>query len=362
MQTEDDLAFMREAVAFSRQNLGRTGTNPAVGTVIVKEGVIIGRGVTAVGGRPHAETQALAEAGEGAKGATAYVTLEPCAHHGRTPPCADALANAGIARLVCALSDPDDRVAGKGFAILRDAGVEIETDVGADEARSVLWAYLVRSEHKRCGVTLKLAVSADGMLGLKGQGNVPVTGEITRDHVHLMRAEHDVIMVGIGTALADDPSLDVRLEGMEYRSPHRIVVDRLARLPVSSKLAQTARRIKTSIATCAPTSDNANALRAMGVNIIACAEHDGTVALPELLEDLAAMGTQSVLLEGGAQLAQSFLSEDLVDRLALIKSNKQLGENGLVSPVGPHNVPDKFMSLGQERFGDDIADFYERTL
>ncbi|MEO0919413.1 MAG: bifunctional diaminohydroxyphosphoribosylaminopyrimidine deaminase/5-amino-6-(5-phosphoribosylamino)uracil reductase RibD [Pseudomonadota bacterium] len=361
MPTKADLEFMREAIAFSRQNLGRTATNPSVGTVIVKDGIIIGRGVTAVGGRPHAETQALAEAGKAAMGATAYVTLEPCAHHGRTPPCADALANAGIARLVCALSDPDDRVAGKGFAILRDAGVEIEADVGADEARSVLWAYLVRSQSKRSGVTLKLAISADGMLGLKGQGSVPVTGEATRDQVHQMRAEHDAIMVGIGTVLADDPSLDVRLDGMEHRSPHRVVVDRHARLSASSKLAQTARRIKTSIATCAPDSANAASLRAMGVNIIACAEHQGEVALPELLEDLASMGTQSVFLEGGAQLAKSFLTEDLVDRLVLIQSDRLLGADGLASPIGPHNVSREFASLGQEHYGDDIAYFYERT-
>ncbi|MEO0543732.1 MAG: bifunctional diaminohydroxyphosphoribosylaminopyrimidine deaminase/5-amino-6-(5-phosphoribosylamino)uracil reductase RibD [Pseudomonadota bacterium] len=360
MTTELDRKFLRAAVDFSRQNLGRTATNPSVGTIIVKDGVVVGRGVTAVGGRPHAEAQALAEAGDAAKGATAYVTLEPCAHHGRTPPCANALVDAGVARVVCALSDPDDRVAGKGFAILRDAGVMVETGVEADYARSVLWAYLIRSEFKRSGVTLKLAVSADGMMGLKGQGNIAVTGEETRQQVHKMRAEHDVIMVGIGTALADNPSLDVRIDGMEHRSPHRVIVDRTAQLPLSSKLVETAATITTSVATCAPASDRAYALRAAGINIIACAEHEGEVALPELLEDLAAMGIQSVFLEGGAQLAGSFLAEGLVDRLVLIQSDKEMGAHGLRSPITPQNIPDEFAPLGQERYGKDIAHHYER--
>ncbi|MEO1701767.1 MAG: bifunctional diaminohydroxyphosphoribosylaminopyrimidine deaminase/5-amino-6-(5-phosphoribosylamino)uracil reductase RibD [Pseudomonadota bacterium] len=361
MTTDIDRRYMREAVAFSRQNLGRTATNPSVGTIIVKDDMIVGRGVTAVGGRPHAEAQALAEAGSAAKGATAYVTLEPCAHHGRTPPCASALVDAGIARVVCALSDPDERVAGKGFAILRDGGVVVDTDVEANHARSVLWAYLIRSAYKRSGVTLKLAMSADGMLGIKGQGNVQITGEETRRHVHQMRAEHDVIMVGVGTALADNPSLDVRIEGLQKRSPHRVIVDRMARLPVSSKLAQTSRQIKTSIATCVPDGEQADALRATGVNIIACAEHEGEIALPELLEDLGAMGTQSVLLEGGACLAVSFLDEDLVDRMTLILSAREIGEEGLASSVTPDNLPDGFAPIGQERYGDDVAHHYERV-
>lgn len=360
MTTDADRAFMREAVDFSRQNLGQTGSNPSVGTVIVRDGQIIGRGVTAIGGRPHAEAQALAEAGDAARGATAYVTLEPCAHHGRTPPCANALVAAGIARVFCALSDPDDRVAGRGFAILRDAGVEIMADVEADYARSVLWAYLIRSEHKRPGVTLKLAISADGMIGLKGQGGVAVTGEETRAAVHQMRAEHDVILVGIGTAVADDPMLDVRLDGMPHRSPHRVIVDRQARLPLTSKLVASAQRIPTSVATCAPTGENARVLRQRGLNIIACAQHDGEVALPELLEDLASAGTQSVFLEGGATLAQSFLDEDLVDQLLLFQSDKVLGVDGVSSPVTLQSVSPAFTERGVERYGADILHRFER--
>ncbi|MEN0001111.1 MAG: bifunctional diaminohydroxyphosphoribosylaminopyrimidine deaminase/5-amino-6-(5-phosphoribosylamino)uracil reductase RibD [Pseudomonadota bacterium] len=360
MITEADRRYMREAVDFSRQHLGRTASNPAVGTIIVKDGAVVGRGVTALGGRPHAEAQALSEAGEAAKGATAYVTLEPCAHHGRTPPCANALVNAGIARVFCALSDPDERVAGKGFAILREAGVEVIDHVEPDYARTVLWAYLIRAEHKRCGVTLKLAVSADGMLGIKGQGNVAITGEETRAMVHRERAESDMIMVGIGTALADDPMLDVRLAGMNDRSPHRIIVDRDAQLPLKSRLVQTARQTPVSIVTCDPAGKRAEKLRENGVQIIAGAQYEGKIALPELLEDLAATGAQSLFVEGGAQLAQSFLDEDLVDRLLLIQSPKTIGAAGLPSPIVPQTVSASFAQRGQERYGDDDAYFYLR--
>ncbi|MEM1376325.1 MAG: bifunctional diaminohydroxyphosphoribosylaminopyrimidine deaminase/5-amino-6-(5-phosphoribosylamino)uracil reductase RibD [Pseudomonadota bacterium] len=361
MTTEADRVLMREAVDFSRQNLGLTGTNPSVGTVIVKDGDIIGRGVTAIGGRPHAEAQALSEAGEGARGATAYVTLEPCAHHGRTPPCANALVNAGIAKVVCALSDPDDRVAGRGFAILRDAGVEVITDVEANYARTVLWAYLTRSDFKRSGVTLKLAVSADGMIGIPDHANVPITGEETRTKVHQMRAEHDVIMVGIGTALVDDPMLNVRLEGLQHRSPHRVIVDRDARLPLTSNLVQTAGKVQTSVATCDPTGSNATALQIEGVNIIACAEYQGEVALPELLEDLAGTGTQSVMLEGGAMLGASFLRDDIVDQLVLTQSKVVVGPDGLPSPVTPQTVSKGFTLRSEEQYGEDIMYRYERT-
>ncbi|MEM0898380.1 MAG: bifunctional diaminohydroxyphosphoribosylaminopyrimidine deaminase/5-amino-6-(5-phosphoribosylamino)uracil reductase RibD [Pseudomonadota bacterium] len=358
--TEIDRALMREAVDFSRQNLGQTGSNPSVGTVIVREGLVVGRGVTAIGGRPHAEAQALAEAGDAARGATAYVTLEPCAHHGRTPPCAVALAKAGISRVVCALSDPDDRVAGRGFQILRHAGIEVITDIEADYARTVLWAYLVRSEHKRSGVTLKLAVSADGMLGISGHGSVPITGEETRKAVHQFRAEHDVIMVGIGTVLADDPMLDVRIDAIEHRSPHRVIVDRTARLPLGSRIVSSAHTIQTSVASCEPTGDRAKKLTAAGVNIIACAEYEGEVALPELLEDLGSTGIQSVFLEGGAKLARSFLEEDLVDQLQLFRSDKVIGVEGVGSPSVPENVSSRFKLREKIQYGSDMLFSYER--
>jgi diaminohydroxyphosphoribosylaminopyrimidine deaminase/5-amino-6-(5-phosphoribosylamino)uracil reductase len=217
-QDELDRRFMAAALRLSRRNSGRTSTNPSVGTIIVRDDgagpMIVGTGVTAIGGRPHAETEALAEAGELARGATAYVTLEPCAHHGRTPPCAEALVRAGIARVVGAASDPDPRVSGKGYAILREAGVEVTERVLAAEASDQLSGYLMRSLKRRPEVILKMALSSDGKIGAKGQGQVAITGEVARREVHLMRTEADAILIGIGTALEDDPELTVRLPGL----------------------------------------------------------------------------------------------------------------------------------------------------
>src|SRR5262245_1545226 len=234
-----DRRFMAAALRLSGWNQGRTSTNPSVGTLIVRyDGggpVIVGRGITALGGRPHAEAEALAEAGALAVGATAYVRLEPCAHHGRTPPCANALVAAGVARVVGAASDPDPRVSGKGYAILRAAGIEVVENVLAAEAQDLMAAYLIRSSRKRAEVTLKLAVSRDGMIGRLGAGQVEITGPVARRQAQLMRARSDAILVGIGTALADDPLLTVRLPGLETRSPVRIVLDRKARLPLASK-------------------------------------------------------------------------------------------------------------------------------
>ncbi|MGN6467234.1 MAG: bifunctional diaminohydroxyphosphoribosylaminopyrimidine deaminase/5-amino-6-(5-phosphoribosylamino)uracil reductase RibD, partial [Rhizobiaceae bacterium] len=250
-----DRRFMAAAIRLSRRHLGLTGTNPSVGTLIVREedGVplVVGSGVTAIGGRPHAEPQALAEAGSLARGATAYVTLEPCAHHGRTPPCAETLVAAGIVRVVGAASDPDERVSGKGYAILRGAGIEVVEGVMAKEAADLMAGYLMRTSRKRPEVTVKLAVSRDGRIGLSGGGQVAISGEISRRQVHAMRAETDAILIGIGTALADDPELTCRLPGLEARSPVRIVIDPAARLPLDAKLVQRAREVPVWLASAA---------------------------------------------------------------------------------------------------------------
>jgi len=238
----EDRWFMASALRLSRLHTGRTGTNPSVGCVIVKDGEVVGSAVTAPGGRPHAETQALDIAGEKARGATAYVTLEPCSHYGRTPPCANALVEAGVARVVISLTDPDPRVSGRGIAILRDAGIVVETGLMEEEGRRALAAYLTRQTKGRPHVTLKLAVSADGMLGRRGE-EVSITGPEARAQVHRLRAEADAILVGIGTVLSDDPELTVRIAGLEDRSPVRIVLDRRVELPLTSKLVQTARDV-----------------------------------------------------------------------------------------------------------------------
>ncbi|MBB2675685.1 UNVERIFIED_ORG: diaminohydroxyphosphoribosylaminopyrimidine deaminase/5-amino-6-(5-phosphoribosylamino)uracil reductase [Rhizobium esperanzae] len=241
--TPHDESFMAAAIRLSRRHLGRTATNPSVGCLIVKDGVVVGQAVTALGGRPHAEPQALAEAGELARGATVYVTLEPCSHHGKTPPCAEALIAYGVARVVISVTDPDPRVSGRGISMLREAGIEVDAGVLEAEGRRSLAGYLTRQTKNRPYVTLKLAVSADGMIGRKGEGQVAITGPEARAEVQALRAETDAILVGIGTAISDDPLLTVRTPGLEAQSPIRIVLDPSLALPLTSKLVATARDV-----------------------------------------------------------------------------------------------------------------------
>ncbi|WHO72048.1 bifunctional diaminohydroxyphosphoribosylaminopyrimidine deaminase/5-amino-6-(5-phosphoribosylamino)uracil reductase RibD [Rhizobium sp. BT03] len=241
--TPHDESFMAAAIRLSRRHLGRTAINPSVGCLIVRDGVVVGQAVTAIGGRPHAEPQALAEAGEAARGATAYVTLEPCSHHGKTPPCAEALIAYGVARVVISVTDPDPRVSGRGIAMLREAGIEVDAGVLEAEGRRSLAGYLTRQTKNRPYVTLKLAVSADGMIGRQGAGQVAITGSEARAEVQALRAETDAILVGIGTAISDDPLLTVRTPGLEAQSPVRIVLDPSLALPLTSKLVATAREV-----------------------------------------------------------------------------------------------------------------------
>lgn len=358
---ETDRRLMAAAIRLAERHVGLTGTNPSVATLLVRfEGGtprIVGRGITALGGRPHAETAALAEAGELARGATAYVTLEPCAHHGRTPPCAEALVRAGVARVVSAAPDPDPRVDGKGHDILRAAGIDVTPGVLAREARETLSGYLVRHLRNRPQVTLKMALSADGMIGVRGRGQVAITGPVANAQTHLVRARTDAILVGIGTALEDDPSLTCRLPGLGDRSPARIVVDFRLDTPAGSKLATDARRVPTFlVATNDADPDRRRVLREAGVEILA-AEPDerGRVALPELLDDLGARGISTLLVEGGAALAATFLEDDLVDRLILVVAEKTVGEDGVRGPIGLEEArrrfePGRVLGLGADRW------------
>lgn len=359
-----DRRFMAAAIRLSRQHQGLTGTNPSVATLIVKDGVIVGRGVTAIGGRPHAETQALLEAGERARGATAYVTLEPCAHHGRTPPCADALVVAGITRVVAAAHDPDDRVAGKGYAILRAGGIDLETNVLGSEAADNLAGYLIRSAKKRPEVTLKLALSSDGYIGREGERQVSITGSASRSQVHMMRAESDAILVGVGTVLADDPLLTCRLPGLEDRSPIRVVLDSRLRLPLDSALVKSASTVPVWIAASAAAEPaRRHALVAAGCRILATETDCGATALPELLDDLAAQGISTVMVEGGAKVAGSFLNEDLIDRIALFQGSVAIGSRGGVAAPELHSHIARGFQLRREyRFGDDRYNEFVRVL
>lgn len=361
-----DERYMAAAIRYSLRNSGRTRTNPAVATLIVRddgEGPrIVGRGVTALGGRPHAETEALAEAGEAARGATAYVTLEPCAHHGRTPPCALALIDAGIARVVGGANDPDPRVAGKGYAMLREAGIEVVTRVQAERAADAMSGYLIRSVSKRPEVILKLAVSADGMIGRPGEGQVAITGDIARAQTHLLRAGCDAILVGIGTAIADDPQLTVRLPGLEDRSPVRIVLDPKLRLPFASKLAATSRQTPVMLAVPADADgERRKLLSDIGIGFLAAEIANDRIALPELLEDLGSMGMTRILVEGGAETASTFLREGLVDRIVLYRGPAAIGEGGLRSPLGPDATPEGFRLVREQVFGEDRCREFTRA-
>ncbi len=357
-----DQRYIAACIRHARSNLGLTGTNPSVGTLLVKNGVIIGRGVTAVGGRPHAETQAISEAGEAARGSTAYVTLEPCAHHGRTPPCAEALITAGVARVVIAASDPDPRVSGKGAKILRDAGIEVVEGVLAGLAYEGLSGYLTRSLKKRPEVTLKLAVSADGMIGITGEGQVAITGKIARDMVHMMRAQSDAIMIGAGTALADDPELSCRLNGLEKRSPIRIIVDGKLSISEHSKFAQTAGQIPVWVAAHGDAdSGKRKVLTGLGCRIFSTENHCGMVALPELLDDLGAEGIDSLMVEGGARVAQNFLEENIVDRIVLFTGERIVGAGGLASPVSVAHMPLGFTLISEAVLGPDIRRDYRKV-
>jgi len=371
--TPHDERFMAAAIRLSRWHLGSTATNPSVGCLIVRDGVIIGRAVTAIGGRPHAEPQALAEAGALARGATAYVTLEPCSHHGKTPPCADALIAYGVARVVISVTDPDPRVSGRGIAMLREAGIKVDAGVLEAEGRRSLAGYLTRQTKNRPYVTLKLAVSADGMIGRQGEGQVAITGPLARAQVHALRAETDAILVGIGTATSDDPLLTVRTSGLEAQSPIRIVLDPSLALPLTSKLVQTAREVPVIVVASEemsllssdeggiPTADMDSrraALEAVGVEIVHCNPYHPEVLLPAL----ATRGISSLLVEGGVKTARLFLEAGLVDRIQLYQAPVVIGQRGIESPLTRTDIPSGFTHMGTQMFGGDRLDEYERGL
>lgn len=342
---------MAAAIRLSRWHLGATGANPSVGCLIVRDGVIIGRGVTARGGRPHAEPQALAEAGEAARGATAYVTLEPCSHHGRTPPCAEALIAYGVGRVVVAATDPDVRVSGKGLRMLAEAGVEVTAGVLEAEAEKQLEAYMMRQRRKRPQVTLKLAVSADNMIGRRGEGQVAITGRAARAQSHILRAESDAIVVGIGTVLSDDPELTSRLPGLRDRSPVRVVLDRRLETPLASRLVRGIAEGHPLLIAAAPEADadRRSALEAAGAELLDLDGADYQI----LLEALAARGLSSLVVEGGRRAATAFLAQGLVDRIMLFTSDVVVGDEGIASPVTPDAIPDGFTLRSSARFGAD---------
>jgi len=327
---QQDARFMALALALGRRGLGRTWPNPAVGAAIVKDGIIVGRGWTQPGGRPHAEIEALRRAGEAARGATLYVTLEPCSHYGKSPPCADAIIAGGVSRVVSALEDPNPEVAGAGHARLRAAGIAVDIGVGADEARHDHAGHIRRMRDGRPHVILKLAVSADGKAGAPGRKPLAITGEAARERVHLLRAQSDAIMVGIGTALADDPMLTCRLPGMEKYSPVRVVLDSALRLPPGSRLARSARDVPVWVVTGGEASRAAeNALLREGVTVLRAAQSDGRLDLAAVLKLMGARGVTRLMVEGGPTLGAALLAADLIDEAVLFQSSKVVGTDGV---------------------------------
>ena len=357
---QSDLRAMRAALALARRGLGQVWPNPAVGCVIVKDGRVVGRGWTQPGGRPHAETEALARAGAAARGGTAYVTLEPCCHWGRTPPCADALIAAGLRRVVVALQDPDPRVAGGGLARLHETGVTVACGLCEAEAAEVNAGFLHRMRLGRPLVTLKLATSLDGRIATAAGESRWITGSAARERAHLLRATHDAILVGTGTVLADDPQLTCRLPGLAGRSPVRVMLDRQLRVPLDARLITEARQVPTWLVTL-PSADpqTQEALRKTGVEIIeGSTDAAGQLDLAAALQRLGERGLTCLLVEGGGQLAAALLRAGLVDRLIWLHAPLLLGGDAVPAVgelgFGALATAPAFERLSTETAGADV--------
>lgn len=358
---------MRAALALARRSLGVVWPNPAVGCVLVKGGAVVGRGWTQPGGRPHAETEALGRAGPAARGATAYVTLEPCAHFGRTPPCADALIAAGIARAVVAIEDPDKRVDGRGLARLRAAGIATAIGVLKDEAAELNQGFLTVIRGGRPMVTLKLATTLDSRIATRTGESRWITGAEARAAVHLLRARHDAVLVGAGTAAIDDPSLTCRLPGLGHRSPVRLVLDGRLRLPLTHELVRSARTTPSWILTLRSADpDRRRALTAAGVELIdVVPDANGYPDTRAALERLGERGITRVLAEGGGRVAAVLIAHDLIDRIVWFRAASVIGGDGIpaVSGYGVTALVDaaRFTRVETRPIGPDIVETYARA-
>lgn len=364
--TESDRFHMVAALGLARRGLGDVWPNPTVGCVIVKDGRVVGRGRTAAGGRPHAETQALAQAGDKARGATVYVTLEPCSHHGQTPPCAEALIAAGVARAVVAAIDPDSRVSGRGVDMLRQAGVTVDVGLLADEANELNAGFILNRTQGRPLVTLKVATTLDGRIATRTGHSQWITGPVARAHSHRIRAQHDAVMVGIGTALADDPELTVRVAGLDARVPVSIIVDGKCSLPVTSKLVRAAGKRPVWLVTGTYAASNRrHALVDAGVVLIDVEQDEHyRLDLPSVLKALGARGLTRLMVEGGAGLATALMANNLVDRLVWFRSSGLIGGDGLAAlgELGLDSLDQQLQFRRAEvcAVGDDLMETYVR--
>jgi len=361
----NDNRFMALALRMAQRMLGRTAPNPAVGAVIADEatGEVIVRGWTQAGGRPHAEAHALVRAGARAKGQTMYVTLEPCSHHGRTPPCANAIVAAGIRRVVCAVSDPNPEIAGRGLSVLREAGVAVDLGLCAEEARWMAAGHLLRMTRGRPFVQLKIAVSRDGFIAPGNGAPRWVTGPEARAFAHILRARADAILVGRKTVTDDNPDLTCRLPGLEARSPRRVVLDAGFRTPVDARMFATADKVAVKIfgntRSVPPAYPDAVEVRRMPTG------PDGRLSLEVVLESLAAEGVTRVLVEGGPTIAGAFLAADLVDEMVIGRGNEMLGEAGRM-PAGDRGLEflddaRRWQRVDERRIGADRLSVYRRV-
>lgn len=362
----DDTAHMRAALALARRGNGRTWPNPSVGCVIVKDGRVVGRATTAQAGRPHAEPQALAMAGAAARGATAYVTLEPCCFHGRTPPCTDALVAAGISRVVVGVRDPDPRVNGAGLARLRGAGIEVVEGVLEEEAAEVVAGFVTRVRAARPLVTLKLATTLDGRIATRGGESQWITGEPARRMAHALRGRNDAIMVGVGTVLADNPDLTCRIPGFKNLPMVRVVADSHLRLPLTSRLVATAGTVPTWVL-CRGSADarRAEALESAGVVVVRVGDSAAGIDLAGGMKALAERGITRLLAEGGAQIAAALLRADLVDRVAWFHAPAVMGGDGWPAAQGfgvaaLAQMP-RFRRTATRPVGEDLLSEYVRV-
>jgi diaminohydroxyphosphoribosylaminopyrimidine deaminase/5-amino-6-(5-phosphoribosylamino)uracil reductase len=364
-----DVKIMSAANALAMRGLGDVGQNPTVGCIITNStesgaSVVIGRGRTGTGGRPHAEAVALRQAGASAVGASAYVTLEPCAHHGETPPCADALVDAGISRAVIAMEDPDPRVAGKGLSQLRDAGIEVVCGVGEAAAAEINAGFVSRIKNSRPLVTFKTATTLDGRIAAQNGASKWITGASARRAGHIARAQHDAIIVGASTATIDDPSLTCRIQGLETRSPVRVVADGRLRLPLTAQIVRTANQTPTWIfALKGVEKARRRAFEDCGVTLLEIgADEDGLLDMRVALEELAKRGVNRLLVEGGGRLASSLFQAQLVDRILWFRAPSIMGGDGVaaVASIGasdPNRTP-RFDLLSSRAVGRDIMETY----
>jgi diaminohydroxyphosphoribosylaminopyrimidine deaminase/5-amino-6-(5-phosphoribosylamino)uracil reductase len=329
MSAEPDLNFMRAALALGRRGLGTTWPNPSVGCVLVRDGRVVGRGYTGSGGRPHAEPTALSMAGEAARGATAYVTLEPCCHWGQTPPCTDALIEAGVARVVIAMLDPDNRVNSQGVARLREAGIEVDHGVLEAEANEDQAGFVLRVTRDRPMITLKLATTLDGKIATGSGDSQWITGPEARRMAHALRGRHDAVLAGVGTVVADNPELTCRIEGFRPTPVVRVIVDSHLRTPLTSKLAQTAAQVPLWLLVRDGVDPaRRDAFVGIGAKVIDVTAGAAGIDLIDGLTALAQEGLTRVLVEGGGQVAASFIRADLVDRIAWFHAPAVMGGDG----------------------------------